>query len=53
VLVAEAPVQTETAVRSWPVLATLGVVSLAAVVLGFLPQYVLWASDAAARLLLG
>jgi NADH-quinone oxidoreductase subunit N len=52
-LVAEAPVVTETAPRSWPVLATLGVASAGAVVLGFLPQYVLWAADAAARLLLG
>jgi NADH-quinone oxidoreductase subunit N len=53
VLVAEAPVVTETETRSWPVLVTLGVASVAAVVLGFLPQYVLWAADAAARLLVG
>jgi hypothetical protein len=38
--------------RSWPVLAVLAIASVGAVVLGFLPQYVLWAADGAARLLL-
>jgi NADH-quinone oxidoreductase subunit N len=49
-----APVEPEVAPvrRSWPVLLVLAITSLAAVVLGFLPQYVLWATEAAARLLL-
>ena len=54
VLTAERPAPDDgTSERSsWPVLGTLGVVSLVAVVLGFLPQYILWAADAAARLML-
>jgi hypothetical protein len=38
--------------RSWAVSATLLLATVAAVVLGFLPQIVLWAADAAAQLLL-
>jgi NADH-quinone oxidoreductase subunit N len=38
--------------RSWAVTLTLLVASLAAVVVGFLPQVVLWAADTAAQLLL-
>jgi NADH-quinone oxidoreductase subunit N len=55
VLTAPAPPaeEPESQAPSWPVLVTLAVASLAAVVLGFLPQYVLWAADAAARLLVG
>jgi NADH-quinone oxidoreductase subunit N len=54
VLVEERPptVSADTETRSWPVLGALAVTSAVAVVLGFLPQYVLWAADEAARLML-
>ncbi|MCW2609938.1 MAG: NADH-quinone oxidoreductase subunit, partial [Cryptosporangiaceae bacterium] len=38
--------------RSWAVTATLALATLGVVVLGFLPQVVLWAADSAAQLLL-
>jgi NADH-quinone oxidoreductase subunit N len=45
----ETAVDSEPAESSWPVLVTLAVASAVAVVLGFLPQVVLWAADEAAR----
>jgi NADH-quinone oxidoreductase subunit N len=49
---APAPAAEPTRERSWAVTATLALASVAAVVLGFLPQVVLWAADSAAQLLL-
>jgi NADH-quinone oxidoreductase subunit N len=45
----EAVVEAETAKGSWPVTVTLVVATAVAVVLGFLPQVVLWAADEAAQ----